>query len=276
MLGRVLESRQIVIVEGQGDGGLKAGLAISIYLFIWCIYFRYFMYGVYMVYMVYTRYSGQGNHQLYTAIYGGVFVRSRMVHIYGHVWCIYTVIYVACIWSGPILMYKLDSKKGKGVAHMLLEYLNRDHKLCTGGLFSCCSHLWCACVSRCTQALRVRTYIHARAHTHACTHSHTLTHMHAHTCMHTHTHTHAHTHTHTHVPNLQAWAFTPGNAWWQTGRLCWVRMPSISVAAICLPAHLAKVSDANYEMRQMMQNMRCVICCVYYKDGLSENASTPM
>ena len=36
MLGRVLESRQIVIVEGQGDGGLKAGLAISIYLFIWC------------------------------------------------------------------------------------------------------------------------------------------------------------------------------------------------------------------------------------------------
>jgi hypothetical protein len=55
-----------------------------------------------------------------------------------------------------------------------------------------------------------------------------------------------------------------------------VRMPSISVAAICLPAHLAKVSDANYEMRQMMQNMRCVICCVYYKDGLSENASTPM
>jgi len=90
----------------------------------------------------------------------GVYIRSSMVHTYGQVWCIHTVMYGVYIRSWPIA--------NPSYKHTYIHTL-------------------------------IYTHIHTHTHTYTHTDTHTDTHTRIQTHTRTHTHTHVHTHAYTHV-----------------------------------------------------------------------------
>ena len=144
------------------------------------------------IYTVYIQYIWQGNHQ-----------------IYGHIWCIYTVL------ANPTGTHPFEK------THSLNEHIPEQHTPLTTHTHT---HL-CLCAHRNKQTQARHARPHTQINTHALSLSLSLS------LSHTHTHTHTHTNTHT---NTQT----------RTNTICCRSCTVVALTLWCICGYYASVREA--------------------------------